>query len=133
MLQDRLVTCHNERQEIDKYKRVLCVCSAGLIRSATAAVVLSQEPFSFNTRCAGENNEYGLILLDPVLIEWADEFVCMEYGHEQTLRAKLTTADMIGRKQIINLGIPDDYLYREPCLMELIRSRYIERSDWKGK
>ncbi len=36
-----------------KYKRVLCVCSAGVLRSATTAVVLSKEPFNFNTRSAG--------------------------------------------------------------------------------
>ena len=43
---NRLANTQNKYQ--GKYKKVLCVCSAGLLRSPTAALVLSQEPFNFN-------------------------------------------------------------------------------------
>ena len=41
-------------------KRVLCVCSAGLLRSPTIAWILSNPPFNFNTRAAGVSLEYVL-------------------------------------------------------------------------
>jgi predicted protein tyrosine phosphatase len=127
-LESRLNTCYNERQEYDKYKRVLCICTAGLIRSATAAVVLSQWPFNFNTRCAGQNDTYALIPIDQVLTEWADEIVCMECEHKDYLERICG----ITKKPIIVLGIPDDYHYREPALMDLISTKYIERwTGWK--
>ncbi len=62
-----------------QYKKVLCVCSAGLLRSPTTAVVLSKEPYNFNTRAAGCVPDYALIKVDAVLIHWADEIVCMEW------------------------------------------------------
>lgn len=114
---NRLANCKNHFQ--GKYKRVLCVCSAGLLRSPTAAVVLSQEPFNFNTRSAGCVREYALTHSDEVLLEWADEIVCMEVAHEKVLR-KFT------EKPILCLNIPDKYPYRDPELMAMISRNYIE-------
>lgn len=118
---NRLANCHNHFQQVGRFKRVLCVCSAGLLRSPTAAVVLSQEPFNFNTRAAGLTEEFALIPVDEVLIEWADEIVCME-TKQQIVLSRLTT------KPIICLKIPDDFSYREPELMELIKKNYLEYS-----
>lgn len=98
------------------YKKVLCVCSAGLLRSATAAVVLSQEPFNFNTRAAGVG-EYALVQVNDVLLHWADEIVCMTQEHKGIL---LGLTD----KPILCLYIPDDYEYRDPYLKGLIVDRY---------
>lgn len=36
-----------------RFRKVLCVCSAGVLRSPTAAWVFSNAPFNFNTRSAG--------------------------------------------------------------------------------
>lgn len=98
-------------------KRVLCVCSAGLLRSPTAAVVLSQKPFSFNTRAAGLYEEFALVPVDEVLIEWADEIVCMETDHEKILQ-KMTD------KPIRCLKIPDRFFYMDEELVEMIKQRY---------
>jgi predicted protein tyrosine phosphatase len=98
------------------YKKVLCVCSAGLLRSATAAVVLSQPPFNFNTRAAGLG-ESALIQVNDVLLHWADEIVCMTQEYEGIL---LGLTD----KPILCLYIPDDYQYRDPYLKGLISDRY---------
>ena len=50
-LMNRIANSTNPFQK--DYKRVLCVCSAGLLRSPTAAYVLSQAPYNYNTRAAG--------------------------------------------------------------------------------
>lgn len=101
------------------YKKVLCLCTANTLRSPTAAVVLSQEPFNFNTRSAGTVPFYALIPVDDTLIAWADEIVCMESKHAEGLP--------IGKKIVI-LDIPNDFEYRSPQLMELIKNRYQERA-----
>lgn len=55
------------------YKRMLCVCSAGLLRSPTTAYVLSQAPYNYNTRAAGLVADFALIPVDEVLLRWAEE------------------------------------------------------------
>lgn len=128
-MMNRLANCTNEYQ--GKYKRVLCVCSAGLLRSPTAALVLSQEPFNYNTRAAGLSGEYALILVDDVLLKWADEIVCMSKGQELELEI------MMPRKPIICLDIPDNFEYRNPALKDLIHNKYVERvpdfKRWKRR
>lgn len=102
-------------------KKVLCVCSAGLLRSPTAAVVLSQEPFNFNTRAAGVSDEYALIPVDEVLVTWADEIVCMEDSHRDVLRKQY--GEVIDFKVKV-LHIPDAFQYRNKELMKMIKERY---------
>ena len=102
-----------------EHKRVLCVCSAGLLRSPTTAVVLSQPPYNFNTRAVGLDASFALIPLDDVLLEWADEIVCM--NNSQRYRISEMTD-----KDIICLDIEDDYRYRDPVLVKLIEERYID-------
>lgn len=104
-------------------KKVLCVCSAGLLRSPTIAVVLSQEPYNYNTRAAGLSEEYTLILVDDVLLHWADEIVCAESWMSQEIEEMLKALGM-EHKDIIALDIPDKYEYRNPELMQLIREKY---------
>lgn len=116
-LMNRLANATNQYQ--GKYKRVLCVCSAGLLRSPTAAWVLSQEPYNFNTRAAGLEKEFALIPVDPVLLHWADEIVCMNSEQAERLR------DMLEEdKPIIVLNIEDSFRYRDSELVEKIRSAY---------
>lgn len=99
-----------------KYKRVLCVCSAGILRSASTAVVLAQEPFNFNTRSAGVEF-YALIPVTEVLLEWAEEIVCMTKEHEDKLK-------LITKKPIKCLDIPDYFEYRNEYLMKMIKKNY---------
>ncbi len=102
------------------YKRVLCVCSAGMLRSPTAALVLSQDPFSFNTRACGVSPDYALIILDQVLLEWAQEIVVMDKYQQKVVKELLHY-----NTPIINLEIPDNYEYRHPELVELIKKNYM--------
>ena len=116
-LMNRMANANNKYQ--GSYKRVLCVCSAGLLRSPTAALVLSQEPYNFNTRAAGLEPEFALVPVDRVLLEWADEIVTMTSEQAQGVRALLEED-----KPIVVLGIDDNFRYRDPDLIRLIRESY---------
>ena len=100
-------------------KRVLCVCSAGLLRSPTAALVLSQDPYNFNTRAAGLTKEFALVPVDQVLLHWADEIVVMNEQQAEQIR------DMLEEETpIVVLNIEDSYRYRDPELIDAIKKAY---------
>lgn len=116
---NRRANCHNKNQ--GPAERVLCVCSAGLLRSPTAAVVLQRE-FGYNTRSCGSVPDFALVPVDSVLIEWADKIVCMEESHKKALM----DADLLRyyKGPVIVLGVPDDYEYMDPDLQGLILESY---------
>lgn len=115
MSYNRLANCKNPYQ--GEFKKVLCVCSAGLLRSPTTAVVLSKAPYNYNTRAAGLSEEYALIPVDDVLLEWCDEVVCMQPNQAKELRERTT-------KPVICLDIEDKYSYRHPALIKEIKDKY---------
>lgn len=115
---NRLANLKNPYQE--SFKKVLCVCSAGLLRSPTAAWVLSGEPFNFNTRAAGIEEDFALISVDDALVLWADEIVCMEKHHADRLYGKFPDLSV----PVIVLGVPDSYSYRDPELVKRIHKAY---------
>jgi predicted protein tyrosine phosphatase len=106
-------------KEQGDFKRVLCVCTSGILRSPTAAQLLCQSPYNFNTRCAGLDSEKCLIPVTDLLVFWADEIVCMTPEHEAQLRSEFEIL-----VEIKCLNIDDEYNYREPELMKLILDRY---------
>lgn len=122
---NRIANSKNEFQ--GKYKKVLCVCSAGLLRSPTCSLILSQEPFNYNTRAAGLSTEFALIMVDDVLLIWADEIVCMELKQADELRGMLKELGL--DKPVICLGIADSFCYRDPHLMEIIKNKYQNLMD----
>ena len=93
-------------------KKVLCVCSAGLLRSPTAANVLHRA-FGFNTRSAGLEHDFALIPVDDVLLHWADAVVCM---NEQQRIEILSKTD----KPVFNLDIEDSFSFMDNELQEMI-------------
>tara|TARA_Y100001973_G_scaffold84772_1_gene126196 strand:- start:831 stop:1277 length:447 start_codon:yes stop_codon:yes gene_type:complete len=106
--------------------KVLCVCTSGVLRSPTAAWVLSTEPFNFNTRSCGTEKGYALIHVSDVLVAWADEIVVMDSGHASDVQR---IADCIDAEvAITNLDIPDDFNFREEQLVNAIIIHYAERS-----
>jgi len=117
---NRLHNCRNPFQ--GETKRVLTVCSAGLLRSPTAAVVLSQPPFNFNTRPCGVNPEYALIPIDDVLINWADEIVFVHPAIEAEFKIRFADPPA----DVIVLNITDTWGYRDPFLMDMIAKQYTE-------
>lgn len=123
--QNRLHNARNPNQ--GEFKKVLCVCSAGILRSPTAAWVLANPPFNFNTRAAGLHHEWALIPVDDTLIHWAHEIVVMTEDHFDVLHERFVIPP---EKKVFMLDVPDIYEYRDPELVELITRTYIARSDW---
>ncbi len=106
-------------------KRVLCLCSAGLLRSPTVAWVLSNDPWNYNTRAAGTSQDHALVAVDQYLLEWADEVVCVEPYIRDELTAYVAKHEIdIGGKSLVTLDIPDRYIRRAPKLVELITKQY---------
>jgi predicted protein tyrosine phosphatase len=109
-------------------KRVLCLCSANMLRSPTMQVVLSSDPFNYNTRSAG-TEEYALIKLTADLLGWADEIICADTEHHNRVHDLMGRLPFLRDVPIVNLRIPDIYGYRDPQLVQLIRDRYLEWID----
>ena len=101
-----------KRKGEGNFKRVLCVCSAGILRSATIAWVLSNEPYRCNTRAVGLG-DYALIRVTPQLLQWADEIVCADEEQFDAL-TRMTN------KPVHCLHIPDEYDFRSPELVSAI-------------
>lgn len=105
------------------FRRVLCVCSAGMLRSPTCAWVLSNPPYNFNTRAVGLNKEYALTPIDEALVFWADDIIVMD---EQMRREIETIIEMSRWKEdfeapnIYVWKIPDMFNFRDPELVEKI-------------
>lgn len=99
-----------------KTKKVLCVCSAGMLGSPTAANVLHSR-FGYNTRACGVSKEYALIMLDDVLATWADEIVAV---HPEV--ASLIDSKWIDK--LVTLNIPDLYPYMDNELIHRILDQY---------
>jgi predicted protein tyrosine phosphatase len=120
------------------FRRVLCVCTGGILRSPTAAFVFSQPPYNFNTRSAG-TKDFALIQVTEHLIGWADEILCMEGVHEGAVRLAWRQSTHYPKSEcppIQILNIPDIYDYREPALIARLKRSYkqettlgISRSD----
>lgn len=98
-------------------KKVLCVCSAGLLRSPTLAWILSNEPFGYNTRAVGTSSEYALIPLDDVHLHWADAVVFVDEGSHAV--AKYDYEELINNMECHVLQIPDQYPFRDEKLVEI--------------
>lgn len=116
-----------------KHKKVLTVCSAGCLRSPTAAHLLSSQPWNFNTRCAGTSKEYAIVPVTEALVAWADVIVCMDSDQVKFINEmqNILAKDMTGMyeydyKLVYNLEIEDDYEYRNPKLVEIMTEKFKE-------
>ena len=100
-------------------KKVLFVCSAGILRSATAARIYAHK---YNTRSAGTGIDYALIPVSDILFSWADEIVFVNpWNHEQASR--LIDMDYYLDKIKI-LNIPDEYEHMHPELIKAFKEQY---------
>ena len=108
---------NNPYQGMDK--KVLFVCSAGILRSATAARIYGRK---YNTRCAGTGLQYALIPLNEILMEWADEIVFVNpYNYDQAG----FYFDLVPYMDKIKvLDIPDEYEHMDPRLIDHFYQQY---------
>jgi len=110
--------CSNPNQ--GTFKRVLTVCSAGLLRSPTIASVLIER--GYNARACGIH-DYALVPISDALITWADYILFADQEHYNLLKG-----DLPQELKVYVLNIPDMYKYRDPKLLEIVR----EKLDEKG-
>jgi len=107
-------------------KRVLCVCSASLLRSPTLANVLHRE-LGYNTRAAGSSEEYALIPVSVALLYWADEIVFVNVENfNECLYYNADYETMLRRKAIV-LSIEDDFEWNDKELQQQLYTQYTER------
>lgn len=108
-------------------QRVLCVCSGGVLRSPTAAWVLGNAPFNFNTRACG-TEEYALIPLTEELVVWADEIVVMDEWHQRQVMSLLAehTATDTTWPLVHNLQVEDNYDFKNPELIVILTQKFNE-------
>ncbi len=123
---------HNAKNPYQgKAKRVLCVCSAGLLRSPTAAFVLAKE-FAYNTRACGVDIDHALIPITAVLIHWADEVVCMDKRQQLQIQyiidefdeANPYMGEKLNETLMTVLEVPDMFDRMNPVLQKTILEQY---------
>jgi predicted protein tyrosine phosphatase len=122
MSRNRIHNSGNPFQRPDKFKRALCLCSAGLLRSPTLSYIL-QSKFSRNCRAAGVVPAFALIVVDDVLISWADEVWCVSHSVTQTLWALAEQnkwEDILANTTIITMDIPDQFEYMDDKLVDIM-------------
>lgn len=119
MRMNAMHNCKNPYQ--GDFKKALCLCSAGLLRSPTLAYVLTNN--GYNTRAAGVH-DYALIEVDDVLVAWADTIFCVEPSIAETFEVMFPT----NSKEIIVLNIPDNFEYRDPQLIQIIEKQLNEQN-----
>lgn len=100
-------------------QRLLFVCSQNKLRSPTAEQVFSTWP-DIECDSAGLAPDAD-VTLSTEQIEWASIIFVMEKSHRSKLSRKFR--DHLKGKTVITLGIPDDYDYMDPALVDLLKAR----------
>ncbi len=105
--------------------KLLFVCSWNQWRSPTAEALFKDHP-CYEARSAGTGNG-ARVKVTASHLGWADLIFCMEKKHADRPRENFP-AELAGKK-LVTLGIPDDYEFMDPALLELLRlelSPYLE-------
>ena len=103
-------------------KKVLFVCSMGILRSATGSRIYGHK---YNTRSAGTWAE-ALIPLSNQLMAWADEIVFVNsHNYEQVKQFMAEEfVDIDKDFNIKVLDIPDSYPHMHPKLIKAFEEQY---------
>jgi predicted protein tyrosine phosphatase len=88
------------------------------MRSATAETVYAAE--GYTARSAG-TEETATVPLSNEIILWADLIFVMEEKHKVIIETYFS--EVAYNKNIIVLGIPDNYYYMEQELLDLLKER----------
>jgi predicted protein tyrosine phosphatase len=102
------------------HKKVLFVCSAGILRSATAARIYAHK---YNTRCAG-SEEYALIPVTERLLMWADEVVFVNWYNSQRVCQEFDMEEFDCK--VVELNIPDEHEHMAEELVQAFKEQYEE-------
>jgi predicted protein tyrosine phosphatase len=99
-------------------KKVLFVCSAGILRSATGQRLYGHK---YNTRCAG-STKYALIPVTADLLLWADEVVFVKDENYEQVASKFDFDTFHCVVKVLN--IPDNYQHMHPELVKQFDAQY---------
>lgn len=108
-----------------KAKKVLCCCSAGLLRSPTLANVLHHE-LGYNTRAVGLAPEYALIPITEALIAWCDEIVFVDQECQVYLSKEDWELIWEWNPKTITLTIEDNFNWNDESLRKELIRQYLE-------
>jgi predicted protein tyrosine phosphatase len=125
--------CPYDNSSQTKAKRLLFVCSVGMLRSPTAQMVASSQ--GYNARAAGSNVKIALIPLSCNLINWAHHIIFM--NAENAIEAHrefeaIGYKEDILEKQIV-WNFEDLYNWGDNVLWNAIdwKLKDLERHDFK--
>lgn len=94
--------------------KALFICSMNKLRSPTGEHVAQQ--LGCEADSAGLSPD-AIMVLDPEQIKWADLIFVMESSHKKKLSKNYSK--YLSNKKVIILGIPDDYEYMQPELIDI--------------
>lgn len=121
---NQLANVHNQFQ--GKAKRVLFVCSAGLLRSPTAANTIHKR-LGLNTRACGSCKDFALIPITEALIHWAEEIVFVNSDNVLDLDSEERILISNLDKTISVLDVPDEFDWGNTELEEIIFNQFVQR------
>jgi predicted protein tyrosine phosphatase len=98
--------------------KALFVCSAGILRSPTAALHFAKTK-GWNTRAVGDNKEFALIPVSEALMRWADIVFVMTA--DQRFHLKTNFGESLNEKVFV-LNIEDDFAFMEPDLVKYLEA-----------
>lgn len=103
-------------------KKVVFVCSMGILRSATGARLYAHK---YNTRTAGTYAD-ALIPLTPILVAWTDELIFVNRENYNSFLKKVDVdvyeSDIAHKVKV--LDIPDQYEHMHPELIKAFNEQY---------
>lgn len=121
MIKGTMNQMHNINNEFQgKTKKILTVCSAGLLRSATLQNVLISE-FGYNVRNCG-TEDYALIPISEALVKWADEIIFVEAYNFNRVEKWMEEFNTISKCHY--LAIPDVFQFNDPKLRKICLDQY---------
>ena len=99
--------------------KALFVCSAGVLRSPTAALHFAKTK-GWNTRAVGDNVEFALIPVSEALMTWADVVFVMTTDQRIHLKQKFGN-ERFGNK-IFVMNIEDDFGFMDEELVGFLEA-----------
>lgn len=106
-------------------RKVLTVCSAGMLRSPTLANVIHAE-YGYNVRSCG-TTDYALIPITEALVAWADEIVFVSQEVYDFIPFMVLDDLNNYSPTVTILDIPDNYDWNSLDLIEECKKQYAEK------
>jgi predicted protein tyrosine phosphatase len=101
-----------------KPEKLLFICGQNINRSKTAEHIFANE---FQTRSAGLYNEYPV---EEKHLAWADIVIVMDEMQRSEIQRRFPRVSE--EKKIINIEVPDNFIYNQPELVRILKSRLQE-------